>query len=130
MATRGDRTATTIALLIAVFLAAAAVRYNSFIPWGTDSGAYLNAAHRWARADLFSPQTLVFRFPWAGYQHVEAPLGHRPGETKGTYTSFYPLGYPILLAAALKIGGELAPYVVAPLAAALLAWCAFLLGRT
>ena len=65
MGLRGDRVASTLALFIAVFLAALTVRYSSFIPWGTDSGAYLNAAHRWAHADLYSPQTLVFRFPWA-----------------------------------------------------------------
>ena len=117
------------AFFIALAVVALTIRFNSFVPWGTDSGAYLHAAQRWAGADLYSPQTFLFRFPWASDRYVESPLGHRPGETPGTYTSFYPLGYPVLLAAALKIGGELAPYVVAPLFAGVLAWCAFLLGR-
>jgi hypothetical protein len=114
--------------LIAVTVTSVTIRYNSFIPWGTDSGAYVTAAHDWARADLFHPQTLVYRFPWAETD-VESPFGHRRGETRGTYTGIYPLGYPLLLAAALKLGGELAPYVVAPIFAGVLAWCAFLLGR-
>ncbi len=117
-----------VALLIAAGVVAVTVRFNSFIPWGTDSGAYLNAAHHWAEGELFDVAPLGFRFPWASDGYVESPHGHRPGP-KGTFTSIYPLGYPLLLAAALKLGGSLAPYVVAPLFAALLAWCAFLLGR-
>src|SRR5690606_16450730 len=35
---------------------------------------------------------------------------------------------PVLLATALKLGGPLAVYVVGPLLAGLLAWCAYLLG--
>lgn len=105
------------------------IRFNSFIPWGTDSGAYLSAAHGWARGELFTPSSFSFRFPWAASEYVEAPLGHRAGPTPGSLTSFYPLGYPLLLATALRIGGELAPHAVAPIFAGLLAWCAFLLGR-
>ena len=125
---RSDRVGMWVALLIAAGVVAVTVRFNSFIPWGTDSGAYLNAAHHWAEGELFDVAPLGFRFPWASDGYVESPHGHRPGP-KGTFTSIYPLGYPLLLAAALKLGGSLAPYVVAPLFAALLAWCAFLLGR-
>jgi hypothetical protein len=51
-----------------------------------------------------------------------------PGPTRGTITGAYPLGYPLLIAAAIKLGGPLAAYVVAPLMAGVLTWCAFLLG--
>jgi hypothetical protein len=123
-----DRLAWVAALIIAAGVAAVTVRYNSFIPWGTDSGAYVNAAHRWAEGQLFEAAPLGFRFRWASDPYVSTPHGNRPG-VKGTFTSIYPLGYPVLLAAALKLGGPLAPYVVAPLCAGLLAWCAFLLAR-
>jgi hypothetical protein len=129
MSTLSERVARMLALFVALGVVGVTVRYNSFIPWGTDSGAYLGTAYGLAGGDLYRPQTFVFRFPWASDTYVESPLGHRGGETRGTYTSFVPLGYPTLLAAAVHIGGELAPHVVAPLCAGLLAWCAFLLGR-
>lgn len=129
MQSGADRLATATALLVIAFVVGLTVRYNSFIPWGTDSGAYISSAYRWAEGDVFSPATLLFHEPWAADGYVEAPLGHRPGPVRGTFTSFYPIGYPLLLAVALRLGGELAPYAVAPLLAGVLAWCAFLLAR-
>jgi hypothetical protein len=126
--TPSHRLAHAAALIVCAGVVGVTVRYNSFIPWGTDSGAYINAAHRWAEGELFDVAPLGFRFHWASNPYVHTPHGHRPG-VKGTYTSSYPLGYPVLLAAALKLGGSLAPYVVAPICAGLLAWCAFLVGR-
>ncbi|HXG86806.1 MAG TPA: glycosyltransferase family 39 protein [Vicinamibacterales bacterium] len=43
--------------------------------------------------------------------------------------SVYPLGYPVVAAAFLAIAGPLAVFVVAPLAAGLLAWCTFVVAR-
>lgn len=117
------------ALLVAALAAGLTIRANSFVPWGTDSGAYLSAAYRWAEGDLFSPASFQFWSQWSAAGQVEAPLGHRPGPLPGTITPFYPLGYPLLLAAALDLGGPLAPYTVAPLFVGLLVWCAFVLGR-
>lgn len=117
-----------MALLIAGLAVAVTVRFNSFAPWATDSGAYIAAAHRWADADVFRPASFEYGAPWAQSGHVESPLGHRPGSIKGTIVSMYPLGYPVLMAAALKMGGELAPHVVSPVLLGVLAWCAFLLG--
>lgn len=130
MPTRGiDRAAALAALLVAALAAGLTIRANSFVPWGTDSGAYLSAAYRWADGDLFTPASFQFWAPWTAGGQVEAPLGHRPGPLPGTITPFYPLGYPLLLAAALDLGGALAPYAVAPLFVGVLVWCAFVLGR-
>ena len=119
---------TLLALVVVASAIGFTVRYSSYVPWGTDAAAYIEAAHRWADADVFSPASFVFWAPWAEAGRLEAPLGFTPGPAAGTFVSMYPLGYPVLLAAALKFGGPLAPYVVAPLFAGLLAWCAYLLA--
>ncbi len=118
---------TFLALIVVAVVIGVTVRFSTFTPWGTDSAAYIDAAHRWADADLFSPTTFVFWAPWSFGGHVEIPLGQRLGPTIGSAVGIYPLGYPLLLAAALNVGGSLAPYAVAPLFAGLLAWCAYLL---
>jgi hypothetical protein len=129
MVTVRERAASLVALVIVAVAVGVTIRYNSFIPWGTDSAAYLSAARGWDRAELFTPASFLFRFPWASNEYVEAPLGHRGGPERGTLTSFYPLGYPLLLATALRIGGEMAPHLVAPICVGVLAWCGFLIGR-
>ena len=115
-------------MLIAGITIAITVRFNTFTPWAADPGAYIAAGHRWADGELFTPAAFVFWAPWSLDGRIEAPLGHRPGAIKGTIVSDYPPGYPLLLAAAIRIGGDLAPYVVAPLFAGLLSWCAYLLA--
>lgn len=125
-----DRAARLAALLIAGIATAVSIRFNIFTAWGTDSASYLNAAYGWARGELFAPASLVFWAPWSLDGVIESPLGHRPAPAfRGAVVGEYPLGYPLLLAAAIRIGGDLAPHLVAPLFAGVLCWCAFLLGR-
>jgi len=123
-----DRIPTLIALLIVAVLVGVTIRFNIFVPFGTDSAAYITAAHQWVERDLFKPASFSFWAPWSADGLVETPFGSTPGPIKGTLVGSYPLGYPILLAAALKLGGMLAPYAVAPLFAGLLAWCAYVLA--
>jgi hypothetical protein len=119
------RIAAALAVALVVGLT---IRFNTFAPWATDAGAYVAAGHQWATGNLFVPAEFTFGSPWGADPLVEAPYGFVPGPTKGTLTSQYPLGFPLLIAAAIKLGGPLAPYLVAPVTAGALAWCAFLLG--
>lgn len=123
------RIARATALLIVVLAVGLTIRYNGFVLWATDSGAYVSAAHAWADADLFEPASFVFWAPWDATGHVEAPLGHRPGPAKGTITGIYPLGYPVLLALAITLGGPLALHLISPLLLGVLIWCAFVIAR-
>jgi len=116
------------AALIVALVVGLTIRYNTFAPWATDSGAYIAAGHQWATGDLITPTEFIFWAPWSAEPLVEAPHGYAPGPTKGTITGAYPLGYPLLIAAAITLGGPLAAYAVAPVMAGVLAWCAFLLG--
>ena len=122
-----DRRLAVLAAALSGLVAAVALRFSTFVPWGTDAAAYIEAGYRWAEGQLFEPTSLRFWAAWAAGE-VESPLGNRPGPIDGTSVSMYPLGYPLLLAAALTFGW-LGPYLVAPLSAGVLAWCTFLLGR-
>jgi hypothetical protein len=125
-----ERTARALALLITALVVGVSIRYNTFAAWATDSGAYVSAGQSWARGEVFSPATFVFWAPWVAGGQVELPLGHVQGPIKGTITGQYPLGYPLLIATALRISGDpLSPHLVSPLLAGVLVWCAFVLGR-
>jgi hypothetical protein len=116
------------AALLVALVVGLTIRYNTFAPWATDAGAYVAAGHQWATGDLFVPAEFTFGSPWSADPLVEAPYGFVPGPTKGTLASQYPLGFPLLIATAIKLGGPLAAYLVAPVTAGVLAWCALLLG--
>ncbi|HUE86065.1 MAG TPA: hypothetical protein VMO26_08305 [Vicinamibacterales bacterium] len=128
MPSRQDLHWRVAASLIVALVVGLTIRYNTFAPWATDSGAYVAAGHQWATGELFFPAEFTFGSPWGAEPLVEAPYGYVQGPTKGTLTGGYPLGYPLLIAAAIKLGGPLAAYAVAPVMAGVLAWCAFLLG--
>ena len=118
------------ALLIAGIATGLSIRYNTFAAWATDSGAYLAAAHGWAQSQLFIPASLMMWAPWAADGLLESPVGHVFGSVRGTITSLYPLGYPLLLAAATTVAGPLAAHTVAPITAGLVVWCAFAVGKS
>ena len=56
-----------------------------------------------------------------------SPLGFRVGPESGTEVPTYPLGCPMLMAAAARLtGSELSMHVVSPLAFAVLIYAAYL----
>jgi hypothetical protein len=110
-----DRLALAIALLISALAIGITIRTNTYVAWGTDSSAYLDGAAQWAKGDLFHPTSFMFWAPWSLDGNSEAPFGRVPGATRGTIVNVYPPGYSLLLAAALKLGGPLAPHVVSPI---------------
>jgi hypothetical protein len=104
------------------------IRMNTYVAWGTDSSAYVDGAAQWAAGDLFHPAPFMSWAPWARDGNAEAPFGRVAGAIRGTLVNVYPPGYSLLLAAALEIGGPLAPHVVSPIFLGVLAWCAYLLA--
>src|SRR5262245_2054837 len=116
------------ALLVAALATGITIRDGAYVPWGTDTGAYISQAQSWAKGELFTPASFLFWTPWSLDAMAESPLGHRPGPIRGTIVGSYPLGFPVLLAVSLKLAGQLAPYVVTPLFLGVLTWCTYLLG--
>ena len=53
------------------------------------------------------------------------PLGYRPGRTPGTLVPGYPLGLPLVMAAARRVAGEVGPFLVGPALAALAVLAAY-----
>ena len=121
-----------IALFAAVFIAAAfaalAVRLNVYSANYADASGYIAEGELWSRGELFRPVPLQLWALWPNAAMTGSPLGFRPGPASGTEVPVYPSGFPLLLATARRIGGELAPYFVAPLMGGILVLTTFLLG--
>ena len=111
-----------LAIAIAGIVTAFSIRSATFVPWGTDPAAYVNAAQRWAEADLFAPNPfqLLPRWPLLGL-----PLAERPGAIEGTYVSMYPPGLPLLMSVGHIIDADLGPYLIAPIFAGFLVLATF-----
>lgn len=119
-----------LAIATASLTAAIAVRMNTFTPWGTDGAAYIEEADRWKAGELFAPLPIQLWSPWAPPDLCVAPWGFQPGVERGTDVGNYPPGLPMMIAAASRLGGTLAGYLVVPFTAGLLVWCTYLLGSS
>lgn len=117
-----------LAVAAAGLTTAVAVRSNTFVAFGTDQSAYIEAAHRWSTGRLATPSPLQFWSSWRPTDYGVVPFGFRVGVTRGTDVSEYPLGLPVFMAAAIRLGGPLAAYLVVPFCAGLLVWCGYRLG--
>jgi hypothetical protein len=94
------------------------LRYTSFSVGGSDSSGYLNTARRLVSGTLVSrPRTLErFALPDELLQ-IFIPLGFVEGRLPGMMAPYYPSGFPAhMAAAALLLGWQRGPFLVAPLA--------------
>jgi hypothetical protein len=64
-------------------------------------------------------QPLARAVGWHEATWTFTPLGYRPGQTPGTIVPGYPLGLPLVMAAAHRLTGEMGPFLVGPVLAAL-----------
>lgn len=115
--------------LIAGLAFAVDVRLGVFAAHITDSSAYVAAGDLWQRGELFRPVPQHLWGHWPALDQALSPLGFRPALVSGAELTEYPLGYPVLIAAATAALGELGAYLVAPLMHALLAWSTFAIAR-
>jgi hypothetical protein len=111
--------------IIAGAALAFAIRFGTYAPWGTDAAGYVGAAARWSIGRLAAPSPLTLGPAWARDGAVATPVAYRPGIEKGTDVSIYPPGLPLMMALALRLGGDMAAYLVVPLCVAILVWSTF-----
>jgi hypothetical protein len=117
-----------VALFVAGLTFAITVRFNAFIAPYSDPAGYIGAGARWVAGEIEKPMPFQFQPQFPDYINVGSPLAYRPSARGGTDVEEVALGLPVLVAAAMMIGGDLAPHLIGPLALALLAWCTFRVG--
>jgi hypothetical protein len=123
------RAASYAALAFAALLVAITINVGGFVAGGTDSSGYISAADLWRSGSLYRPEPLHFWAAWGNATESASPVAYRPGVIRGTEVSVYPLGFPLLCAAASALAGPLASYLVAPVMGGALVFCAFVLAR-
>ena len=72
---------------------------------------------------------LAARAPWPDAADSFAPLGYRARTDGRAAVPITAPGFPLVMAAFQSVGGHRAAFLVTPLAAALLVWLTFLIGR-
>lgn len=117
------------ALLCAGLAFAVDVRFGVYAANITDSSAYVAAGDLWRTGEIFRPVPMHLWGHWPGANQSLSSLGFRPSFTHGIEVVEYPLGYPMLIAAATGLFGPQAAYLVAPAMHALLVLAVFSLGR-
>jgi hypothetical protein len=127
--TRGPGLASTGAtsasrLVLGALIAASCVGWMvnlSSVVGGADSYGYVSAADRVRAARLIQPEPLASVMPFPDGIFAATPLGYVPaGRMANASVPAYPLGLPLLMAAAQTVAGPTGPFAVAPIAAVLL----------
>jgi hypothetical protein len=124
-----ERAAVATAALLAALVGGLTVNRSVFAPEFSDSAGYVTAGEAWRTATLVRPVSLRLWHHWESVPLSQSPLGWRPGIEAGTDVPMYAQGYPLLIAAAVSATGAIGAYLVAPAAAGLLVWCAFVIAR-
>lgn len=125
-----DRAAAAVALATALTLAVTAWVWRTGAVGGSDSACYALMAQVFADGQAQPTSTLALEAPWPEATRVAAPAGFLPSSTTpGAAVPVCAPGYSLLLAPLVWVGGPMAVHVVPPLAAAALAWLAFLSAR-
>jgi hypothetical protein len=115
-----------LALCAAAISAMLAVRYGIFVAGGSDAYGYVSEAALWAAGRLTVPEPLAPIGRAVGI--ITATLGYRPALVPGASVPTYAPGYPMLMALAMKVGGESAAYMVVPICAGLIVVLTYLIG--
>jgi dolichyl-phosphate-mannose-protein mannosyltransferase len=107
------------------------MRNTAFSVGGSDSSGYMNTAWRLMAGTLVStPRTLQRYALPDDLLQIFTPLGFVEGPRPGTMAPYYPSGFPAhMAAAALLLGWQRGPFLVAPLTALLSVLLFYLLAR-
>jgi hypothetical protein len=118
-----------VAIAAACFVLIAGLGWGTFAASGADSYGYVSQAALWSEATMTVRDPLAASAPWPSREWTFSPLGYRPGPERGTIVPTYPPGLPLLMAAAMKVGGLQFAYLIVPLLGAMLVLLTFRFGR-
>jgi hypothetical protein len=115
---------------LAIFTLLVGLSFGAFTAAGADPYGYVSQATLWTSGSVLQPQhSLAREAPWANAAWSFSPLGYVPGADLAYVAPAYPVGLPLQMALAMKVGGMSAGYIVVPILGALAVWLTFLLGR-
>ncbi len=125
------RAAAPLAWVLALAVAAVAVRFGTFAVGGSDSNCYVAQAERWASGTMRSPLEPGFEANWPDAVLSLTPTGFVPSRTvEGAMTPICPAGLALAMAVPRVLGAPRdAVFYVVPLAAGVAVLCTFLVGR-
>lgn len=119
--------ARSLAMALAIAVAAHGVVFGTYSVGGSDAYGYVNQAYDWADGALPRPIAVGETLPFESSDRLQAPLGYREGPRPGTIVPTYAPGLPLIMAAALTFG-SCAPFLVVPIFAGVFVWLTFKLG--
>ena len=102
--------------------------YSSKIAGGADAYGYVSEAIRLSQGRFYEAERVFAPFGLAENSHLTHPLGYVPRGSEGTIPT-YPFGYPLLMAAAIRVVGLDGAFWVTPLLAAGAVLLTYALGR-
>jgi hypothetical protein len=125
-----ERRAVGVAGLLSLAAFIVGVSAGTRCACAADAYGYVSQAELWARGTLHVPEPLAAIVPWPMPEWTLSPLGYRPATYPGAIVPTYPPGFPMTMAAAMKISGmREAAFLIVPILGAVTVWATFLLGR-
>jgi hypothetical protein len=117
-----------IGLAVVTFLVG--LSFGAFTAAGADPYGYVSQARLWTSGSILQTQhPLAREAPWTNAAWSFSPLGYVPTADLAYVAPAYPVGLPLQMAFAMKLGGVSAGYGVVPTLGALAVWLTFLLAR-
>jgi hypothetical protein len=126
---RALATAPRLTALVAVAVGSIAISQSSYTASGADAYAYVTQADLWLTGRLTVPVPIANEVPWPRPLSTFVPFGYAAVADGSAIASAVGPGLPLLMALFKGIGGHAALFLVVPLAAALLIWSTFAIGR-
>ena len=127
--TLADRGAPWAAVVLALMLAASSTAFNEHVAGAADSSGYVSQSRLWAARRLAVRAPVYSDDAWPQRGWLVSPLGYAPSVTPDTLGPSYAPGLPWLMALGAAVLGEPGRFVWTPLAAGLVVWLTFVLGR-
>ncbi len=127
--TLANRGAPWAAVLLALVLAASSTGFNQHVAGDADSSGYVSQSRLWPSGRLAVPAPVYSDDTWPQRGWLVSPLGYAPSVTPDTLGPTYAPGLPWLMALGAAVLGEAGHFIWTPLAAGLVVWLTFVLGR-
>jgi len=120
-----------IAGLLAILTTIAGLQYSTRIAGDSDAYGYVSEADRWLSGPLKQDVPWIGRAPWPQPEWLFSPPGYKPVQLgdRWTIVPTYSPGLPLLFAAAKRIAGHCAIFVIVPLFGGLAVLGTFALGK-